>query len=381
MPTAAMPASPIRSLGEGPLDLVVITGPASHLELMWEEPGDRALLRAAGLVLPAGAVRSPRHGPVGRGPARRRRSSSRWTTSRRCSTAVGVERPALCGASDLGLSALFAATYPERVTALVLSGVGRRRQRRRSRPEKRDLFLDAIENNWGDGTLMHAVRAQPGRQPRVRGVVGADAALGRQPRDGAPAARDDLPDRPARGPAHDPGPDAGHAHERRPRTSRSSSGARWLELIPGARFIEYPGADSYGWADAIGIDDVEEFLTGRRALTTIDRVLATVLFTDIVGSTERRLAARRRPLARRCSTSTTRPSARSSSAGAATEIKTIGDGFLATFDGPARAVRCAAGIVDSVGPLGLPCAPGCTPASASWSAATWPGSRSTSARG
>jgi class 3 adenylate cyclase len=132
-------------------------------------------------------------------------------------------------------------------------------------------------------------------------------------------------------------------------------GGRYLARhIPGARYVELPGTDHSLWAgnsDAV-IDEIEEFLTGTHQAVEPDRVLATVLFTDIVGSTERlaevgdrrwrellgdhfRLA--RRDLARH----------------RGREIKTTGDGLLATFDGPARAIRCAGAIRDSARQLGI----------------------------
>jgi class 3 adenylate cyclase len=129
-------------------------------------------------------------------------------------------------------------------------------------------------------------------------------------------------------------------------------GREVASLIPGARFIEYEGSDAYGWIDPPGMAEIEEFLTGRRSMPRIDRVLATVLFTDIVGSTERlsklgdagwraRLEDHNRVV--RAGLRHWR----------GREIKTSGDGFLATFDGPARAVSCAAEIVDGVASLGL----------------------------
>jgi class 3 adenylate cyclase len=100
------------------------------------------------------------------------------------------------------------------------------------------------------------------------------------------------------------------------------------------------------------MDDVEEFLTGRRPMAEPDRVLATVMFTDIVGSTEAasRLGdGRWREVLHEHHTIVRNELAR----WRGTEVKTIGDGFLATFDGPARAVRCAASLVEEVAQLGL----------------------------
>ena len=116
-------------------------------------------------------------------------------------------------------------------------------------------------------------------------------------------------DRSAGDPSHDPVPTL-VTHQRDDRYVPVELGREVASLIPGARFIEYPGDDSYGWARRPALDEVEEFLTGGRRHAEVDRVLATVMFTDIVGSTEHALAARRRALAGRCSTSTTRSSRR-----------------------------------------------------------------------
>jgi hypothetical protein len=131
-------------------------------------------------------------------------------------------------------------------------------------------------------------------------------------------------------------------------------GARWMaEQIPGARLVELPGEDHLIWADPEPIFDlVEEFVTGVPPATVPDRLLVTVLFTDIVGSTERAAAAgdgEWRRLLDRHDETVRRYLGRYQGR----EIKATGDGFLAVFDGPARAVRCAQAIVDAVVALGL----------------------------
>jgi class 3 adenylate cyclase len=125
--------------------------------------------------------------------------------------------------------------------------------------------------------------------------------------------------------------------------------------IPGARLVELPGSDHIFYvgenADQIS-DAIEEFLTGSRAPVTVDRVLATVLFTDIVGSTEKAAALgdqRWRDLLDNHHATIRRNIARFRGH----EVKTTGDGFLATFDGPARGVRCACAIAEEIRPLGI----------------------------
>jgi class 3 adenylate cyclase len=135
----------------------------------------------------------------------------------------------------------------------------------------------------------------------------------------------------------------------------SVHGSRWMATqIPGARYVELPGRDHFPWIgdqDAV-LDEVQEFLTGVRGAAPEDRVLATVLFTDVVGSTTRaaeigddawrRLRDQHHELIRRYLEQFR-----------GREIDTAGDGFLAIFDGPGRAVRCAREIVGAVRSLGL----------------------------
>jgi class 3 adenylate cyclase len=134
-----------------------------------------------------------------------------------------------------------------------------------------------------------------------------------------------------------------------------NAGSYIAEHVPGAMFVEIPGSDDYWWAaDAAGavLDEVEEFLTGVRGSATVDRVLSTVLFTDIVSSTVRasELGDRQwRDLLDRHDAAVRRQLARFRGR----EIKSMGDGFLATFDGPARAVECARAIRDAARQLGL----------------------------
>jgi class 3 adenylate cyclase len=132
-------------------------------------------------------------------------------------------------------------------------------------------------------------------------------------------------------------------------------GSRYMaERIPGAKYVELPGSDHLPWgedADQI-LDEVEEFLTGVRHGPEPDRVLATILFTDIVGSTEKAAAVGDRRW-RDLLEGHHRVVRRELGRFRGQEVDTTGDGFLATFDGPARAVRCARAVSDGVRPLGL----------------------------
>jgi class 3 adenylate cyclase len=135
----------------------------------------------------------------------------------------------------------------------------------------------------------------------------------------------------------------------------SPAGRYVAQHVPGAQFVEVAGSDDYWWAaDSAGVvlDEVEEFLTGVRAGSSVDRALATLLITDIVASTQRSSALGDRSwreLLDRHDAAVRRQLVRFRGH----EIKTTGDGFLATFDGPARAVECACAIRDAARQLGL----------------------------
>jgi class 3 adenylate cyclase len=330
-------------------DLVVINGPASHLELMWEEPRTARTFRAMADF--ARLIMFDRRGtglsdPVTQPPTLEQQVDDLKAVL----AAAGSERVSVIGGSDLGLSALFAATYPEKVTALVLGGVaadGAHTLTGRSHAQ----MLDAIENNWGDGTLVSVFAPSQAGNPEFvrwwgrmqRSAVSPGMARKLMEMTAQTNLRAILPT--IRVPTL-------VVHSIGDRVVPVECGREVASLIPGARFVEYEGEDAYMWCDAPCLLDIEEFLTGRRSAAPPDRVLATVMFTDIVGSTEQlsRLGDRRwrarledhdriiRDLLRRWR---------------GREIKTSGDGFLATFDGPARAVSCGGDIVEELRELGL----------------------------
>ncbi|MBV9919187.1 MAG: alpha/beta fold hydrolase [Solirubrobacterales bacterium] len=336
-------------VGDGPVDLVLVTGPAAHLEVMWEDPATaRTFERLAGF---SRLVRFDRRG-TGLSDAALSPPTleQQMDDLRAVLDAVGVQKTAIWGASDLGLSALFAATYPERVTALVLSAVAPA-GRSALDAELRNRLLDAIEGHWGDGSLLGVYAPSQlgnrsfeqfwGRLQRSAASPGMARALM------AMLAQTDL--RPVLPTIRVP---TLVMHQSGDRYVPVEVGREVAALIPGARFAEYPGEDSYWWIDAPGLEDVEEFLTGRRAAAEPDRVLATVLFTDIVGSTE--YASRVGDARWRGVLDEHNELVRGELRHwRGVEVKTIGDGFLATFDGPARAVQCAAEIIDSGRRLGL----------------------------
>jgi pimeloyl-ACP methyl ester carboxylesterase len=138
--------------GEGPLDLIAVGGPASHLDLQWEEPGTaRWIERYASF---SRLVRFDRRGtglsdPADRPPTLEQQMDDLDAVMR----AVGIERAALLGSMDAGLAAMFAATHPARVTALALIGIATSTDTFLT-PERLELLLDVVENHWGEGRLV-----------------------------------------------------------------------------------------------------------------------------------------------------------------------------------------------------------------------------------
>jgi class 3 adenylate cyclase len=343
-------------VGDGPLDLVLVPGFVSHLDLDWEEPRYAHFLRR--LASFSRLIMFDKQGTgLSDRPGGLPDLETRMDDVRAVLDAVGSEQAALFGYSEGGpMCVLFAATYPERTSSLVLYGTYAKRQDpdddypwATTRPERRE-HAEEIERNWGTDAHLGsmapnadaALRAWWARRSRAAASPGAarDLILMNSQID----VRAVLPT--IRVPTL-------VLHRSGDRDSRPEEGRYIAEHIPGARFIELPGEDHFVsiGADEI-VDEVEEFLTGIRPAREPDRVLATVLFTDIVDSSRRAAelgdrrwgevlgghhAAVRRQLERF----------------QGREVDTAGDGFLAAFDGPARAVRCGRAISEAVGELGL----------------------------
>jgi class 3 adenylate cyclase len=273
--------------------------------------------------------------------------------------AAGSQRAALFGISEGGpMCVLFAATYPERTTALILYGSYAKRVWDPEYPwaptqEERQKWYDLLQREWGGVADLATVAPsvandEPFRQwwaMYLRRSASPAAALAFGQMNTQIDVREVLPA--IRVPTlilHRTGD-----------RDIDVGGARYLsQRIRDARYVELSGDDHLPWVgdvDAL-LDEVEEFLTGARHVPDHDRVLATVLFTDIVGSTEkaealgdrawRELLGRHHALVR---TELARFRGR--------EVDTAGDGFLAVFDGPGRAIRCGCAIRDNVRQLGI----------------------------
>jgi class 3 adenylate cyclase len=254
------------------------------------------------------------------------------------------------------MSALFAATYPERTVALALYGTFAKRIWSEDypwapTPEARQAELAQLERTWGDRmdldqlapTETDAFKNRLATYFRRSASPGAALALLRMNTEHD--IRHVLPT--IRVPTL--------VLQRVDDRDVNVEEGRWIaSRIPGAKYVELPGDSHTLWGgntDEV-VDELEEFLTGVRRGPEPDRVLATVLFTDIVGSTQKavELGDRRwRALLAAHDAAVRRQLERFRGR----EVDTAGDGFFATFDGPARGVRCATSIRDAAGALGI----------------------------
>jgi len=343
-------------VGEGPMDLVLVPGFISHLELDWADPHSAHFLRR--LASFSRLIRFDKRGTgLSDRPGGLPDLETRMDDVRAVLDAVGSERAALFGYSEGGpMSILFAGTYPERTTALVLYGTyAKRRDPDDDYPwaptwAERRAYADQVERDWGWEADMHRMSPSAdeamGRwwAARARAAASPGAARDLILMNSQIDVRALLPA--IRVPTL-------VLHRSGDRDSRPEEGRYIAGRIPGARFVELPGDDHFPSIDGDQIlDEVEEFLTGVRRAAEPDRVLATVLFTDIVGSTERAatLGDRAWIELREAHHAIVR---RELGQFRGREVDTAGDGFLATFDGPARAIRCAGAVAEAVRELGL----------------------------
>jgi pimeloyl-ACP methyl ester carboxylesterase/class 3 adenylate cyclase len=345
-------------IGNGPRDLVVVPGFVSNLDMQWADAAitrfNEQLASFSRLVMydKAGTGLSD---PVSAVPTLEQRMEDLHAVL----DAAGAERPVLLGISEGGpMSLLFAATYPERVSGLILYGT------------IAAGLLDPLENpggprwvdwfsrvqtaveHWGEGLIVDVFSPTLAGQPSARRIVGVNERAMASPAMARATWEAIAPI---------------DVREVLPTISTPTlvlhrigdgipiDGARYIaERVPAARIVELPGADHWWWiGDSSAIlEAIEEFLTGVRPERTTDRMLATVLFTDIVGSTERAAevgdSAWRALLERH--NEVTREQL---DVFRGREIASTGDGFLATFDGPARGVRCARAIADSLQRVGV----------------------------
>ncbi|HEX3278670.1 MAG TPA: adenylate/guanylate cyclase domain-containing protein [Thermoleophilaceae bacterium] len=348
-----------QEFGGGDLDIVLVPGFVTHVELIWEsEPSARFLeaLSSFARVINFDRRGSGLSDPVADAPT----LEERMDDVRAVMDAAGSERAVLMGISEgVPMSLLFAATYPQRVEALVCYGG-------MARSTYADDYtfatpVDALTESgfdlilpfWGQGAVIEVsspsqaddpeARAFAARMERASASPGMLAALARMfieidVRDVVPTVQ--VPTL--------------VVHRRYDRLVNVRHG-RWLaEHLSNAKLVELPGGDHLPWGEGADelIDEVQAFLTGTHYAPEPDRILATVLFTDIVDSTGS--AARLGDQRWREVLEGHRRGVRQALARhGGREVKTLGDGFLVSFDGPARGIRCAREIVDASGKLGI----------------------------
>ena len=348
-----------RTVGDGPIDLVLVQGALTNLEVLWDIPEYGSYCEQL-----AAFSRLIIFDKRGMGLSDRVRIGTleeRMDDVRAIMDHVDSESAVLMGVSEGGpMSMLFAATYPERTQALVLCGAEVKEETTDDWPWgewTREEFeeyvtVEKMLERWGKGLNLGYFAPSRKDDERLRELFGHLQLQSASPHDAVAFMRMafDIDVRHVVASINTPtlivhrtGDGVCHVEN-----------ARWLaKNIRDSKYVELPGEDHLPWIDGDDMmDEVREFLTGVREPAEPERVLATVLFTDIVGSTERarELGDRRwRDLVQRHHELVRRDLDRFRG----TEIDTAGDGFLATFDGPARAIRSGKAIVESVHSLGL----------------------------
>ncbi|HEY3217958.1 MAG TPA: alpha/beta fold hydrolase, partial [Candidatus Limnocylindria bacterium] len=347
-------------VGDGPFDLVYAPGWISNIELMWEEPSQAHFLNKL-----AGFSRLIAFDKRGTGlsdrvpPHQMPTLEERMDDIRAVMDAADSRRAAIFGVSEsASMCLLFAATHPERTRALVTFGAFAKRLRSADYPwapalEERLAWVESIERDWGKSgdfgtiapSLAHDTRQMEWYSAYRRRSASPGAAHALALMNTYVDVRHVLPV--IRVPTL-------ILHRTDDLDAKVEEGRYIASRIPGAKFVELPGADHIPWvgdAETV-VAEVQEFLTGSRPAPAPDRFLATVLFTDIVEGTRRaaelgdrawgELLERHHGLVRE-----------QLDRWRGTEVDTAGDGFFATFDGPGRAIRCALAVRDSVRGLGL----------------------------
>jgi DNA-binding winged helix-turn-helix (wHTH) protein/pimeloyl-ACP methyl ester carboxylesterase/class 3 adenylate cyclase len=344
-------------LGSGPCDLVFVMGWVSHLESFWTEPSFARFLRRLAsfsrLILfdKRGTGLSDRV-PVSALPTLEQRMQDVRTVL----DAVGSRRAVLCGVSEGGpMSALFAATYPERTEALVMIGTYAKRVRDDDYPwgpsiDEREQFVRLIESQWGGPIGIEERAPSMAHDPRFRDWWSSYLRLGASP--GAAVAltrmNAEIDVRPVLASVHVP---TLVIHRSGDRCLLVEEGRYVASRIPNARFVELPGEDHLPFVgdQEQMLDEIERFLRGVIREEKTERVLATILYAT---SLDTSAVIRNSDLAAQFETFLRR------------EVEAFGgrmvDGathakpaFIAAFDGPARAIRCASALTDQAARMGL----------------------------
>jgi pimeloyl-ACP methyl ester carboxylesterase len=347
-----------RVLGDGPMSLVTAPGFVSHMEVLTELPelarGMDRLASFARLIV-FDKREQGLSDRVGRPPTIEEMVDDIVAVM----DATETERAALFGVSEgAAMALMFAATYPDRCSHLVIWGGYARVTPAEGYPEgippeALDRWTEIMYRDWGGPVSMNVFAPSRVGEVAVEDWWGHLLRTGTSPRSAAALmelykeldVRDALPLITA---------PTLVLHRTDDRAVPIAQGRYIAEHVAGARFIEVPGSDHLLWTeggDAV-LDEIEEFLTGTRGAAPTERALATVMFTDIVDSTAHaaRMGDRQwRDLLDRHDAVVSRLVQRNRGR----VVKTTGDGVLATFDGPARAIECARGATAAGHPLGI----------------------------
>ena len=346
-----------RVFGNGPLDILIVPGTLSHVEMYWELPANRYMLQR--LASFARVIVFDKRGQGLSDRVAQQTLEERAGDVRVVLDAVGSERAAIYGWSEGGaMSLMFAATYPERTLALVLFGsyASMRSEPWGVSPEFMEQILEALERDWGKGTLV-ALNAPSladdkafvrwvGHLERASASPGAIVSLMR--------ANYEIDVRHVLSSISAP---TLIFHRVFDSLVPVEAGRYLAKHIPGARYIELPGTDHMIQTLAQDdldhlLDEIEELLTGAKQRPEPDRVLLTLVMNDIVGSTElaTKMGDGRWNELLTLYYATVR---KELAAFHGNEVTTTGDGVLASFDGPARAIRCAASIRSRAHAVGI----------------------------
>jgi class 3 adenylate cyclase len=347
-------------VGDGPIDLVLAPGFISNVEGAWNNPLQAQLFtrltsfcrlirfdkRGTGLSDPVSVTELPT-------------LEERMDDVRAVMDAVGSRKAALLGISEGGpLCLLFAATYPERTQALILYGTYARWLHADDYPigmpwPEWHAMLAELEAGWGGPAGLDWYAPSLKDDPKLQQMWGGFLRTGASPAAGLALLRmnEETDVRPALAAIHVP---TLVLHRSGDRLIVVEHGRYLAAHIADAKLVESPGVDHIPWVGG-GEEitaEIQEFLTGVRSMPEPDRVLATVMLTDIVGSTERIAAigdGKWKDLLNGHNDAVRRELARFRGR----EVKTTGDGFLATFDGPGRAIQCAQAIAAAARKLGV----------------------------
>jgi len=340
--------------GDGEIDLVFVPGFISHIENSWDEPGFAEWLRKLGSFSRVIMFDKQGTGLSDRG-SELPGMDERMDDVRAVMDAEGIERAAIFGISEGGsLATLFAATHPDRSRALILYGAFARFKSWFPTKEALKNLILYIEKDWGSGKSLQmfapskkddlAFQQWWGKFERLGASPGAVKALmhmNSQIDTSDILASVNVPTL---------------VMHRKDDVAVNVEGGRFLaERIPDAKYVELSGSDHLPWVGENTnqiLDEMAKFLTGEWRPIESDRILATVLFTDIVGSTRHAVEMgdqQWRELLGRHNAMMQKNIARFRGRA----IKSTGDGFLATFDGPARAIRCASASSEDARQLGI----------------------------